>query len=85
MTTNLILQTDSYKFGHFEVLPSWVRGTSAYIAPRMDGSKAAVMFGLQRWIKKTLSKPITAEDIQEKRNLHRSTVNHSMRLVGSIF
>jgi hypothetical protein len=46
MTTNLILQTDSYKFGHFEVLPSWVHGTSAYIAPRMDGSKAAVMFAV---------------------------------------
>ena len=65
MFTNLILNTDSYKASHFLQYPAGVEVVSSYIEARGGQFKNALFFGLQAFIKETLSKPVTRADIDE--------------------
>jgi nicotinamide phosphoribosyltransferase len=63
---NLILNTDSYKLGHFLQYPEGVRAVSGYVTTRGHSYKPEVMFfGLQMFLKEYLGKPITSADIDE--------------------
>ena len=63
---NLILNTDSYKLGHFLQYPDGVRAVSGYVTTRGHSYKPEVMFfGLQMFLKEYLGKPITTTDIDE--------------------
>ena len=65
MFTNLILNTDSYKASHFLQYPAGVEVVSSYIEARGGQFKNALFFGLQAFLKETLSKPVTRADIDE--------------------
>jgi len=64
LPNNLILKTDSYKFGHAPLYPTGVTGMHAYIEARKPG-ETMIPFGAQMWIKKHLLDPITQENIDE--------------------
>jgi len=64
--TNLILNTDSYKFSHFLQYPPGTRGISAYIEARGQVDQPdVVFFGLQMFLKEYLSQPLTMADVDE--------------------
>ena len=65
MFTNLILNTDSYKASHFLQYPAGAEVVSSYIEARGGQFKNALFFGLQAFLKETLSKPVTRADIDE--------------------
>ena len=65
MTTNLILNTDSYKTSHYLQYPKGTEFVSSYIESRGGKYEKTLFFGLQMFIKKYLTKPITQEDIDE--------------------
>lgn len=62
---NLILNTDSYKTSHFVQYPEGAEYVSSYIESRGGVYPATVFFGLQMFIKQTLSQPICLADIDE--------------------
>jgi nicotinamide phosphoribosyltransferase len=64
LRNNLILDVDSYKFGHSKLYPPGTTGMFAYIESRSSDT-TIVPFGLQMWIKKTLLTPITESDVNE--------------------
>lgn len=68
MSNNLILDVDSYKFGHYPLYPDGLENQSSYIQARIK-NEIIVPFGLQMWIKKTLLTPITLADIDEAEEL----------------
>ncbi len=64
--TNLILNTDSYKFSHFLQYPPGTKGISSYIEARGQVDHPdVVFFGLQMFLKEYLSRPVTLADIDE--------------------
>ena len=64
--TNLILNTDSYKFSHYLQYPPETRAISSYVEARGHSEQAEVLFfGLQMFLKEYLSKPVTLQDIDE--------------------
>ncbi len=64
--TNLILNTDSYKFSHFLQYPPGTKGISSYIETRGQADQAdVVFFGLQMFLKEYLSRPVTMANIDE--------------------
>ncbi|MBW8283822.1 MAG: nicotinate phosphoribosyltransferase [Rhizobium sp.] len=63
---NPILNTDSYKLGHYLQYPEGTRAISSYITTRGHSYKPEVMFfGLQMFLKDYLSQPVTMADIDE--------------------
>jgi nicotinamide phosphoribosyltransferase len=65
LTFNPILAVDSYKLSHAKAYPSNVTGMTSYIEARTGGRDMIVPFGLQMWITKFLSHPITVAHIDE--------------------
>ena len=64
--TNLILNTDSYKFSHYLQYPPETCAISSYVEARGHSDHAEVVFfGLQMFLKEYLSKPVTMADIDE--------------------
>jgi nicotinamide phosphoribosyltransferase len=64
--TNLILNTDSYKFSHYLQYPPETRAISSYVEARGHSDHAEVLFyGLQMFLKEYLSKPVTMADVDE--------------------
>lgn len=64
--TNLILNTDSYKFSHFLQYPPETRAISAYIETRGHPDQIDVLFfGLQMFLKEYLARPVTRLDVDE--------------------
>ncbi len=64
--TNLILNTDSYKFSHYLQYPPETRAISSYVEARGHSEQAEVLFfGLQMFLKEYLSKPVTMADVDE--------------------
>lgn len=64
--TNLILNTDSYKFSHYLQYPPETQAISSYVEARGHSDHAEVLFfGLQMFLKEYLSKPVTLSDIDE--------------------
>ncbi|MCM2473580.1 nicotinate phosphoribosyltransferase [Rhizobium sp. CG5] len=63
---NPILNTDSYKLGHFLQYPPGTGAISSYITTRGASHKPEVVFfGLQMFLKEYLSRAVTAADIDE--------------------
>lgn len=64
--SNLILNTDSYKFSHFLQYPPDTHGISSYIEARGHSERPDVIFfGLQMFLKSVLSKPVSMADVDE--------------------
>ncbi|MBR0557530.1 nicotinate phosphoribosyltransferase [Ciceribacter sp. L1K23] len=67
---NLILNTDSYKLGHFLQYPPEVRRVSGYVTTRGKSFwPEVVFFGLQMFLKEYLSKPISRDDVDEAEDI----------------
>lgn len=65
---NLLLQTDVYKFGHKDQYPPKTNKVYSYLesrGTREDGLDYTVFFGLQYYLKKYFSRPITHADVDE--------------------
>lgn len=63
---NLVLNTDSYKFGHYLQYPPGTQAISSYIETRGHTDQPdLVFFGLQMFLKSVLSKPVTRADVEE--------------------
>ena len=64
MNTNLLLKTDSYKLSQYLQYPEGTQKVFSYIESRgCSFSTEIMMFGMQYFLKKYLSKPFTADDI----------------------
>ena len=66
--SNLLLQTDVYKFGHKDQYPPGTNKVYSYLesrGSREDGLDYTVFFGLQYYLKRYLSRPVTHEDVDE--------------------
>jgi len=63
--TNLILNSDSYKYSMWDQYPSGTEYVYSYIESRGGAWPATVFFGLQAFIKQYLTTPITQADIDE--------------------
>ena len=64
--TNLVLNTDSYKFSHYLQYPPETRAISSYVEARGHSEQPEVLFfGLQMFLKEYLSKPVTMQDVDE--------------------
>ena len=73
---NIILNTDSYKSSHFLQYPGDTTHISAYLESRGGKFKEVLFFGIQAYLKKYLSKPITSDDIKEAEHiLHNHGLN----------
>lgn len=65
-TMNPILNTDSYKLGHFLQYPPGTRAISAFVTTRGNSFRPEVMFfGLQMFLKAYLGRKVTQADIDE--------------------
>lgn len=63
---NPILNTDSYKFGHFLQYPPGTQAISSYIETRGQLEEADVLFfGLQMFLKEYLGRPVTRAHVME--------------------
>lgn len=65
MRNNIILNTDSYKASHWLQYPPGTETVYSYIEARGGRFDRLVFFGLQMFLMKYLSDPITQEDIEE--------------------
>jgi len=63
--SNLILLTDSYKISHYLQYPPNTTHIYSYFESRGGAYEEVVFFGLQYYLKKYLSQPITQENIEE--------------------
>ncbi len=63
--TNLVLNSDSYKFSHWKQYPPETRYISSYIEPRGGEFDEVLFFGLQAFLLEYLSKPMTSDDVAE--------------------
>jgi len=62
---NPILAVDSYKLSHAFSYPSNITGMYSYIEARTGGKDTIIPFGLQMWIEKFLTVPVTMGHIDE--------------------
>lgn len=69
MEQNLILTSDFYKFSHWKQYPPGTTKIYSYLEARGGDFKETVFFGLQYYLKKYLTKPITKSDIDEAENI----------------
>jgi len=63
--SNIILNTDSYKFSHFLFYPENTTEVYSYAESRGGEYDETVFFGLYSYIEEYLTTPITQEDIDE--------------------
>ena len=76
INNNILLMTDSYKTSHYLQYPKKAERYYGYIESRGGKFDATVFFGLQIFLKRYLSKPITQEMIDEAEefiNTHMGT------------
>lgn len=69
MSTNLILNTDSYKVSHWVQYPPGMDGMFSYIESRGGLHDRTVFFGLQSILKEYLTRRVTLADIAEAKEL----------------
>lgn len=62
---NILLDTDSYKASHWLQYPENTTAMYSYLESRGGKFSSTVFFGLQYYLKKYLSKPITKENVEE--------------------
>jgi nicotinamide phosphoribosyltransferase len=65
MTTNLLLNTDSYKASHWLQYPAETQVVHSYIESRGGKYEKTVFFGLQMFLKEYLTKLFSFKDIEE--------------------
>lgn len=65
MLYNMLLDTDSYKFSHWKQYPPKTTNAFFYLESRGGRYCETVFFGLQYILKEYLSKPVTAEMVEE--------------------
>lgn len=66
MKTNLLLLTDVYKMGHMEQYPPGTTKVYSYLCARKDTKYSEMVFyGLQYFLERYLSQPITVGDAKE--------------------
>lgn len=65
MTTNPILNVDSYKASHYLQYPPGAEVVSSYVESRGGAYTHSVFFGLQMFLKNYLTRPISAADMAE--------------------
>lgn len=65
LTQNPILMSDGYKYSHYVQLPPGTERSYAYIESRGGDFDETVFFGLQMFIKRYMTTPITMEDIDQ--------------------
>lgn len=65
METNIILNTDSYKYSHAPQYPKGTQYVHSYVESRGGDYDKSLFFGLQAFVKKYLLTPITQRDIDE--------------------
>lgn len=90
ISNNPILTSDSYKYSHFQQYPAGANHVYSYIEARgtkIPGVTEVVHFGLQKYIKDVLLKPITKRDVEEARDFcekHGEPFNYDgwMRIVN---
>lgn len=63
--SNLILNSDSYKYSMYDQYPPGTEGVYSYIESRGGPWSHTVFFGLQGFLKEYLTKPVTMEDVYE--------------------
>ncbi|AXI02765.1 nicotinate phosphoribosyltransferase [Aquirhabdus parva] len=63
--SNMLLNSDSYKYSHWLQYPPDTRFISSYIEPRGGLFSEVVFFGLQAFLIEYLSHPITSTDVEE--------------------
>ncbi len=66
---NIILNTDSYKTSHWVQYPEGTEGVFSYIESRGGEYEQTVVFGLQIFLKKFLTKQVTKQDIAEAKKI----------------
>jgi nicotinamide phosphoribosyltransferase len=69
MSTNLILNTDSYKVSHWVQYPPGMDAMFSYIESRGGLYDRTLFFGLQAILKEHLREPVTTADIDEAKEL----------------
>lgn len=62
---NILLDTDSYKASHWLQYPEGTTAMYSYLESRGGKFSSTVFFGLQYYLKKYLSRPITKENVIE--------------------
>ena len=62
---NILLQTDSYKYSHYDQYKTGATKNFAYIESRGGKYDKTLFVGLQILLKNVLAKPFTQEDIDE--------------------
>jgi nicotinamide phosphoribosyltransferase len=67
--TNLILNTDSYKASHWGQYPAGTENVFSYIESRGGIFDRTVVFGPQMFVKNTLMKGITVDDVAEAKEM----------------
>lgn len=90
ISNNPILTTDSYKYSHFAQYPHGTERVYSYIEARgtkREGVTHVVNFGLQKYIRDVLMKPITKRDVEEAKQFceqHAVPFNYDgwMRIVN---
>ena len=65
MITNTILATDSYKASHWLQYPPGTEYVYSYVESRGGSYDRTVFFGLQAFLRRYLSQPVTQADIEE--------------------
>lgn len=65
MNENIILNTDSYKASHYLQYPPKTESVFSYVESRGGKFPSTVFFGLQIFLKEYLSKPVTAQMVDE--------------------
>jgi len=65
MFTNIVLNSDSYKFSHFQQYPPGATRVSSYVESRGGEFDGTMFFGLQIFLQDYLSRPFGQEDIDE--------------------
>ena len=65
MFTNIVLNSDSYKFSHFQQYPPGATRVSSYVESRGGEFDGTLFFGLQIFLQDYLSRPFAQEDIDE--------------------
>ena len=65
MFDNIILTTDSYKASHYVQFPPGTEFTHYYIESRGGLYDRTLFFGLQAFLRRTLARPITRENIED--------------------
>ncbi|RIY35256.1 nicotinate phosphoribosyltransferase [Psittacicella gerlachiana] len=69
---NPILDIDSYKASHYKQYPPGTENVSSYIESRGGKYSHTIFFGLQRFLKKYLLKPITQKDIDQAESFFKA-------------